>query len=378
MASSDADTLDLPLLVPCTPAPWFFFTYERDMWVLSDEPPEQNFWKKTDPATIGLQLDNRKIGVWRYKQMDLHHSRHRRENVVARVGHLHTEGRRMDVGLCISRSPGAIVGRKESAVRAVRGIERQCASTDVGVVARCHHTDKFQSSDLQAIAEMTIERQPERGSVVICDMEYDSGRWDETLMGRIAETSWVSSLFYSEDPESLSSAVTWDTTETDEICHGVRITSGSQLQPWADSTETLTDREPFRLTLLGRKPVIAAGIAGEAIPSKVGEVLRLISVLRFAKIPTDTATLSDYMEKKGRTHEAVHRTASTLRTAQDLMGENLDSVPRVWQDSNGHWVHSIPLDKLHGQHGGDTENLEKYRWYPQMSSVIAKMLEDGW
>lgn len=356
-------------MVPCTPPPLYCLTGGRLVWAISEVAPQQNFWVAVDPAEVGLTASG-PWGVYACRMGDQPLER-APQNVVARVGELVLPDRKMDVHVCVSRKPGVLAGRRQDAVRAVREMKRSYRGSGVAVLERCHYGDPLSSGDLQAIASAAVRRRPRSGSVVVCDMEFDQGWWDERLVGEIAETPWVSALFYTQG-SAPPWAVSWDTSR-DGICPGVGLVEGSRLAEFPASQEpAVAGREPWRLALRGRPGVVAVGMANPTLPARIVEVLRLISVLRAASVPTDVATMSDYLEKKGRRPEALLRTERTLESAVQLLGSNLDSVPRLYRDRNGQWVHALPLDL---DTPGGVEELEGYRWYPMMAGAVSKLLD---
>jgi len=376
---------DLGSVVPCSPPPLFVLTEGREIWVITDLAPFQNFWENVAFSEIGLVPDSPRYRVYRYQQKDAEAgelpSPKNRVNAVMRVGTMRStvpdgNPRTLEVGLCVSRRPGWITGRKEDAVRAARELRRQMQGTDIGVFTRHHWHDTLSSSDLQAIAGQSVLRQPAAGAVVVCDMEYDSGWWHEELLNKIRNTPWVGALFYTSFADSLAVGSTvWDATLTNEICAGLKLSDTARLEPFVSSREPPSENaEPYRLILDGKPGVIAVGMVAPSLPRRIIELLRLISILRHAKISTDVATLSDYLEKSGRAEEAVLRTEGTLRSAVMLLGSDLDAKARIYQDSQGQWVHTLPLGDLGA--ATDTDELENYRWYPMLSQVVADMLRN--
>lgn len=374
-APKQQQNLHLHAVVPCRPSPLLTFTHSRDVWVLSDKKPQQNFWNPVRPASIGLDIDD-SLGLWRYGQTDSEHgpSLDEKRNVVALLGRLNHNEQMLNVGLCLNRKIGVIKGTKENAVRAVRQIQREYAHSSVGVMDRCHYADRLTSQDLQSMVQMSVECEPQKGSLVVCDLEYDSGGWSEEALKGIAETHWLSSLFYLENGSNIDGSIVWDTNTKGEICEGVKLRGGVELDRYVGVEEAPTDREPFRLTLRGEQGVLAVGMVSPALPPKGIEVLRLISVLRYAKISTDVDTLADYMEKKGRSDEVRRKTLSLLETVSDLLGTNMESNARLYED-NGNWKHSIPLDTL--SRPGEDDSLEKYRWYTMLSDYISGMIKES-
>lgn len=363
---------EIASLVPCSPPPLYFLTGARNVWAISDAPPRQNFWTPADPADIGLATPADGYGVYAYQTSEQPLPRSP-VNVAARVGELLTGTRQMDVHVCVSRASGVLTGRRQDAVRAVREMKRRYHGTGVAVLERCHYSDPLTSWDLQAIARTAIGNPPVSGAVVVCDMEYDTGWWDEQLIKQVAGTPWVSALFYTQNPAPKAPgwAVTWDTAQ-DGICPGVDLAPGSRLVEFPDPREPpAAGREPWRLALRGRPGIVGVGVVNPSLPERIVEVLRLITVLRAADIPTDAATLSDYLEKRSNP-DALVRTERTLLSAAALLGANLDSAPRIYQDQRGQWVHTLPVDL--DTPGGETE-LEAYRWYAMLSGCVQNMLE---
>lgn len=371
VVSKQQQIADVASVVPCTPPPIVIVSEGRNLWAVSDLRPVQNFWEPARPEAAGLAITRSDIHVYGYHPRSSPLPRTLR-NVVARVGDLRYDGRELDVHVCASRSPAVFAGRKEDAIRSFRSMKTRYQHTDIAVIANCHFSDPYDSGDLQAIAREAIKHRPKIGAVAICDASYDNGAWKESVIADIAETEWVSAMFYSELPVA-GWATRWDTSEN-RICDGVDLAEGAELEAFTQSRDEMIGKnEPYRLILRGRQGVIATGMANPALPDRITEVLRLISVLRTAGIPTDTTTISDYLNPKGRKAEVVQKTERILQSAKTLLGANPDGQPRIYQDKHGIWVHTLPIDL---DAGGSVQQLQGYRWFALLSHTVVKMLDN--
>lgn len=362
--------IDIHSITPCYPPPVFTFREGRSLWVISDALPRQNFWTKAPPEDIGLIIDHPEYNLYRYQHQEFKPSPQRVANIVAKIGRLQHGEYQYEVGMCITRKLGVITGRKEDAHRVINEMISRYQKTSTGIIARKRYEDRIQSQDLQDIVKPALSIKPDHGTLVICDAEYETGRWDEILLEGIERCDWVSALFYSAEFAKKGWCEVWDSTKQNEICDGIKIAEGSFLEEYVPKPQQRTTQDEFMLPLSGRGTLVSAGMVAPTLPPKAIEVLRLISVLRYARIRTDAATLADYIERKSQSTNPEQNIIAVLRTAAMILGTTADNSPRIYEDEEGNWVHTMPVAKIDF---GDTDVLENYRWYTQLSSYIPKM-----